>query len=81
MVALFFVGVALCSALLSAYWCCRIAAAKGWNSDPWIFLGVVGGPIALIAVAGLPDKKLQGYMRHLAYGDKADAPLPTPPSL
>lgn len=65
--------------LFAAYWCSRIAAAKGWNSDPWIWWGLLFAPFALIAAAGLPDKKAQNYLRHLAYGDRADAPLPTPP--
>ena len=46
-----------------------IAASKDHNWLPWIFGGFLFGPVALIATAGLPDRKLARYLRLLS-GDK-----------
>lgn len=42
--------------------------------------GVLFGPIALIAAAGLPDLKTRQYLKHLAgeQGDASGAPKPRP---
>ena len=50
-----------------------IAASKNHNWFPWSLGGFVFGPVALIATAGLPDRKLHRYVR-LISGDK-DEPL------
>ena len=46
-----------------------IAASKDHNWLPWILGGFLFGPVALIATAGLPDRKLARYLRLLS-GDK-----------
>ena len=46
-----------------------IAASKNHNWFPWSLGGFVFGPVALIATAGLPDRKLHRYVR-LISGDK-----------
>ena len=43
-----------------------IAASKDHNWLPWIFGGLLFGPVALIATAGLPDRKLTRYVRLLS---------------
>ena len=40
-----------------------IASSKDHNWFPWIVGGVLFGPVALIATAGLPDRKLTRYIR------------------
>ena len=46
-----------------------IAASKNHNWFPWSLGGFLFGPVALIATAGLPDRKLHRYVR-LISGDK-----------
>jgi len=43
-----------------------LAKAKGYNKDAWFWGGLLYGPIALLAAAGLPDLKLRRYMCALA---------------
>ena len=43
-----------------------IAASKDHNWLPWIVGGLVFGPVALIATAGLPDRKLTKFVRLLS---------------
>ena len=43
-----------------------IAASKNHNWLPWIVGGLVFGPVALIATAGLPDRKLTKFVRLLS---------------
>ena len=40
-----------------------IASSKDHNWFPWIVGGVLFGPVALIATAGLPDRQLTRYIR------------------
>ena len=40
-----------------------IASSKDHNWFPWIVGGLLFGPVALIATAGLPDRKLTRYIR------------------
>jgi len=42
-----------------------VADGKGHNSIAWIFGGLLFGPMALIAAAGLEDRKLRRYIRLL----------------
>ena len=49
-----------------------IAASKDHNWLPWIVGGLVFGPVALIATAGLPDRKLTKFVRLLS-GDKNES--------
>lgn len=43
-----------------------IAASKNHNWFPWSLGGFLFGPVALIATAGLPDRKLQRYVRAIS---------------
>ena len=52
-------------AIASAFFCSNVAQAKGYSSSSWFFAGFFFGFFALIAVAGLPDKKLRKYLRQI----------------
>ena len=49
--------------LASGFYCGTVADSKGHNGAAWAFGGFFFGLIALIAVAGLPDRKLRKYIR------------------
>lgn len=42
------------------------AGDKGHNATNWFLIGIFLGPVALIAAAGLGDKKLRRYIRLMA---------------
>ena len=44
---------------------------KGHGAVSWFFGGLIFGPIALIAVAGLGDRKLRHYQKELAIKQEA----------
>ena len=52
--------------LASGFYCGVVADAKGYDWTAWGLGGLFFGLIALIAVAGLPDKKLRKYIDKLA---------------
>ena len=66
---LIFIGLA--SWVACAFFCSNVARAKGYSSSSWFFAGFFFGFFALIAVAGLPDKKLRKYL--LQIGVKQEA--------
>ena len=43
-----------------------VANSKDYNGFPWFLGGLFFGPIALIAIAGMPDRRTRKYMRLLA---------------
>ena len=57
--------------LASGFYCGVVADAKGYDGTAWGLGGLFFGLIALIAVAGLPDKKLRKYIRQI--GEKQNA--------
>tara|TARA_B100001121_G_C18278079_1_gene429374 strand:+ start:200 stop:466 length:267 start_codon:yes stop_codon:yes gene_type:complete len=57
--------------IVSALFCSLVAYEKGYSNVAWFFGGIVFGFIALIAVAGLPDKRLRNYLRQI--GEKQNA--------
>ena len=57
--------------LSSALFCAILANDKGYSNVAWFFGGLVFGFFALIAAAGLPDKKLRKYIRLI--GEKQNA--------
>lgn len=65
---------AIAFGIICAEFCGRIARAKGFDQSNWYMTGLLIGPLALIAAAGLPDLKMQRYMRALVdhYGAQAD---------
>ena len=54
-----------------AFFSSNVAKAKGYSSSSWFFAGFFFGIFALIAAAGLPDKKLRHYL--LRIGVKQEA--------
>ena len=51
--------------IASAFFCASVAAEKGYSGTSWGIAGFLFGFFALIAVAGLPDKKLRKYLRQI----------------
>lgn len=43
-----------------------IASSKGWDGGNWFILGFLFGPLALIAIAGKADKKVQILLKALS---------------
>ena len=61
-----FWGVLLISAFVCAGLCERVASSKGLQAGGWCAAGLLLGPLALIAVAGMPDKKLRRTLMAIA---------------
>ena len=57
--------------IASAFFCAEVADEKGYSGTSWGIAGFIFGFFALIAVAGLPDKKLRKYIRLM--GEKQNA--------
>ena len=57
--------------IASALFCASVADAKGYSYGSWFIGGFLFGFIALIAAAGLPDRKLRKYIRQI--GEKQNA--------
>ena len=51
--------------IASAFFCSQVADEKGYSGTSWGIAGFLFGFFALIAVAGLPDKKLRKYLRQI----------------
>jgi hypothetical protein len=43
-----------------------VAGTKGWNESVWFLIGFLFGPFGLIAAAGMPDRRVRTFLRHLA---------------
>ena len=56
---------------VAGFYCGLVADQKGYNGTAWAFGGFLFGFIALIAVAGLPDRKLRKYIRQIGEKQKA----------
>ena len=67
--AIFFALVILW--FVSALYCGEVAHQKGYKGAAWAIGGFFFGFIALIAAAGLPDRKLRKYIRLI--GEKQNA--------
>lgn len=52
----------------------NVAQEKGYNGFVWFIGGFLFSVIALIAVAGLPDKKLRKYIRQIGENQNAIDP-------
>ena len=57
--------------IASAFFCAQVADEKGYSGTAWGIAGFLFGFFALIAVAGLPDKKLRKYLRQIGVKEKA----------
>ena len=49
-----------------------IAANKDYDRVNWFIAGLFFGPLGLIAIVGMPDKKLRRYIRLLAKSQGLD---------
>ena len=54
-----------------SFFCAQVADEKGYSGTAWAFAGFLFGFFALIAVAGLPDRKLRKYIRQIGEKQKA----------
>ena len=57
--------------LSAGFYCGEVAHQKGYSGTSWAIGGFFFGFIALIAAAGLPDRKLRKYIRLI--GEKQNA--------
>ena len=64
-IVLIFVG------LITGCFCSIVANEKGYSESSWFILGFLFSFPALIAVAGLPDRKLRKYLRQIGVKQKA----------
>ena len=60
--------------IASAFFCATVAEEKGYSSVNWCILGFLFGFFTLIAVAGLPDRKLRKYIRQIGEKPKTSKP-------
>ena len=58
--------------IASAFFCSTVASEKGYSSISWFIAGFFFGFFALIAVAGLPDKRSRKYLRQIAENPPKD---------
>ena len=69
--------VLLLPVLIIAFICAglssHVADAKGCDSVSWGLVGLLCGPLALLALAAMPDRRLRRYIRALA--EKSDVEL------
>lgn len=56
---IYFVAVVISTGVL----CNRLASAKGLPQEPWMWAGFLLGPLALIAAAGMPDRKTRSLIK------------------
>ena len=56
------IGIWIASAMVAS----NVAEAKGLDGSSWALVAFLFGPIGLIGVAGMPDKRLRSYMRSIA---------------
>jgi hypothetical protein len=58
--------VALLFGVLCAFLSSSVAGEKGWSQANWFFAGFLFGPFGLLAVVGMPDRRMRSYLRFLA---------------
>ena len=51
--------------IASGYYCSVVAGEKGYNRTNWFLGGLLFGFLALLAAVGLPNKKLDRYIRRI----------------
>ena len=56
------IGIWIASAMVAS----NVAEAKGLDGSSWGLVAFFFGPIGLIGVAGMPDRRLRFYMRAVA---------------
>lgn len=55
--------VALVFGVISAFFCGHLATSKGLDSGSWFVVGLLFGPLGLLAAAGMPDRMMRQYLR------------------
>ena len=60
LVAFFFIWLPI------GFFTTTVANSKDYNGFPWFLGGLFFGPIALISIVGMPDKKSKTYLRVIA---------------
>ena len=60
LIAFFFIWIPI------RFFTTTVANSKDYNGFAWFIGGVLFGPIALISIAGMPDKKSKKYLRVIA---------------
>ncbi len=50
----------------TAFFTASVAASKECNMISWFIGGFLFGPLALIAIAGMPDRRTRKYLRRIA---------------
>ena len=60
--------------VITGAFCSAVANEKGYNAFWWFILGFLFNFVALIAVVGLPDRKLRKYIRQIGEKQNAIAP-------
>ena len=66
-----FLIVAIFGGVVIGLFCSNVASEKGYSELGWFVAGFLFSFVALIAVAGLPDRKLRRYIRLI--GEKQNA--------
>ena len=66
--------VVLILGVFSGFLSSTVASDKGHDGTAWFLVGLLLGPLGLIASAGLSDRKLRRYLRQI--GEKQDAIKP-----
>ena len=57
--------------VITGAFCSAVANEKGYNAFWWFILGFLFSFVALIAIVGMPDRKLRKYIRQI--GEKQNA--------
>ena len=58
--------------LIIGFFCSNVAEEKGYSAIGWFIAGFLFSFAALIAVAGLPDKRSRKYLRQIAENSPKD---------
>lgn len=61
-----FIFLVLVGATASAAFAAEVAEQKGFKSTSWAIAGFLFGPLALIAIAGMPDQKTRRMLKGIA---------------
>ena len=56
-----------------AFFSSNIASNKDYDRVNWFFAGLFFGPLGLLAISGMPDKKLRRYIQLLAKAQGVDS--------
>ncbi len=60
LIAFFFIWIPI------GFFTTTVANSKEYNGFAWFIGGILFGPIALISIAGMPDKRSKNYLKVIA---------------